>query len=180
MTLDGAVLVALADPVGSGIVASLAQPGGDCTNSVGSKTGYTRHRHRRLLRARRTRPRRRAAEQRDELAAFQLIELQSVPPARAGLEDIELARISQEVNTPDLGFYTVDRARSRASASPAVEPGCALPNRLEQVPVAARIGQDGSSGDRGSIHGPDSRQAVPCVSVHIHDMPANTFFSASR
>src|SRR5262249_1921071 len=38
------------------------------------------HRHRRLLRARRERPcRRSAAEQRDELAAVQLIELHSVP-----------------------------------------------------------------------------------------------------
>jgi hypothetical protein len=37
-------------------------------------------RHRRLLRARRERPRgRRAAEQRDEMTAFQLIELHSVP-----------------------------------------------------------------------------------------------------
>ncbi len=33
----------------------------------------------RFLRARRERPRRRAAEQRDELAPFQLIELHSVP-----------------------------------------------------------------------------------------------------
>jgi hypothetical protein len=56
-------------------------------------------RHCRLLRVRRKRPsNRRAAEQRDELAPVQLIELHSVPPARAGLEDIELARISQEVN----------------------------------------------------------------------------------
>jgi hypothetical protein len=39
-----------------------------------------------------------AAEQRDELASFQLIELHSVPgAARAGLQDIELARISQDV-----------------------------------------------------------------------------------
>ena len=38
------------------------------------------HRHRRLLRARRQRPRgRRAAEQRDELAALQLIELHFGP-----------------------------------------------------------------------------------------------------
>jgi hypothetical protein len=40
-----------------------------------------------------------AAEQRDELASFQLIELHSVPcAARAGLQDIELARISQRVS----------------------------------------------------------------------------------
>jgi hypothetical protein len=42
-------------------------------------------------------PRGRAAEQRDELAAFQLIELHSVPPpARARLQDNGLAKISQE------------------------------------------------------------------------------------
>src|SRR2546422_10606210 len=59
------------------------------------------HRHRALLRARRQRPRRRrSAEQRDELATFQLIELHSVPcqQARAGLQDIEVARISQRVS----------------------------------------------------------------------------------
>jgi hypothetical protein len=37
------------------------------------------------LRARRERPRRRTAEQRDELAAFQLIELHSIPANQAGL-----------------------------------------------------------------------------------------------
>src|SRR5262249_10292126 len=58
------------------------------------------HRHRRLLRARRERPCcRRTAEQRNELAAFQMIELHSVPcqQARAGFQVIELARISQRV-----------------------------------------------------------------------------------
>jgi hypothetical protein len=57
------------------------------------------HRHRWLLRAHRERPREsRAAEQRDEVAAFQLIELHFDPlPARAELQHIELARISQEV-----------------------------------------------------------------------------------
>jgi hypothetical protein len=41
------------------------------------------HRHRRLLRARRERPRRRrAAEQRGELAAFQSIELHSIPASQ--------------------------------------------------------------------------------------------------
>jgi hypothetical protein len=44
----------------------------------------------RLLRARRQRPRRRAAEQRDELPAFQLIEISfDTRPARAALQDIE-------------------------------------------------------------------------------------------
>ena len=35
------------------------------------------------------------ADERDELASFQLIELQSVPASQAGLQDIELGRISQ-------------------------------------------------------------------------------------
>jgi len=40
----------------------------------------------------------RAAEQRDELAAFQMIEPHSIPlRAEGGLQDIELAGISQEV-----------------------------------------------------------------------------------
>jgi hypothetical protein len=47
-----------------------------------------------LLRTRCERPSRGAAEQRDELAPFQLIELHSVP-ASAELHDIELAEISQ-------------------------------------------------------------------------------------
>jgi hypothetical protein len=38
------------------------------------------------------------AEQRDELAPFQLIELHSLPPARIGLQDIELAANSQRVS----------------------------------------------------------------------------------
>jgi hypothetical protein len=52
----------------------------------------------RLLRARRERPRRRrTAEERDEVAPFQLIELHSVPARQGGLQDIELGTISQEV-----------------------------------------------------------------------------------
>ena len=39
--------------------------------------------------ARRDRPRRRAADKRDEVAPFQLIKLHSSPPARAALQDIE-------------------------------------------------------------------------------------------
>jgi hypothetical protein len=41
--------------------------------------------------------RRATAEQRDELAPFQLIELHSMPPSQAGLQDIKLAGVSQEV-----------------------------------------------------------------------------------
>ena len=51
----------------------------------------------RLLRVRRERPSRRAAEQRDELAPFQLVELHSMPASQAGLQDIELAGVSQEL-----------------------------------------------------------------------------------
>jgi hypothetical protein len=43
--------------------------------------GYVPHR-RRLLRARRERPRRRGAEKGDELVPFELIELHSVPAGR--------------------------------------------------------------------------------------------------
>jgi hypothetical protein len=46
--------------------------------SARSGTKKSDHRHRRLLRPRRERQRRRAAEQRDELASFQLIELHRV------------------------------------------------------------------------------------------------------
>jgi hypothetical protein len=53
-------------------------------------------RPRRLLRPRRKRPRgRRAAEKRDEIAAFQLIEWHSALPARARLQDIELTIVRQ-------------------------------------------------------------------------------------
>src|SRR5262249_12177939 len=50
------------------------------------------------LRARGERPRSRAAKQRDELAPLQVIELHSVPASQAGLQDIELARISQQAS----------------------------------------------------------------------------------
>jgi len=59
------------------------------------------HRHPRLLSARRERPRRRAAEQRDELAALQLIELHSVPAAKLDGQHIELVEISQRVQRTD-------------------------------------------------------------------------------
>jgi hypothetical protein len=55
----------------------------------------------RLLRARRERPRGcRAAEQGDEIASLQLIELHSVPHSQGRLQDIELAGISQPVGQP--------------------------------------------------------------------------------
>jgi hypothetical protein len=44
-----------------------------------------------------------APEQRDEFATFQLIEWHSTPAARARLQDIELARNSQEAAER---FYT--------------------------------------------------------------------------
>ena len=50
-----------------------------------------------LLRARRERPRRSAAEQRDELAAFQMVDLHSVPASQGRMQDIELVRSRQEV-----------------------------------------------------------------------------------
>jgi hypothetical protein len=57
------------------------------------------------VRPRRERPCCRAAEQRDEVAPFQLIELHSVsPPARAELQHIELARISQELTATRPNF----------------------------------------------------------------------------
>jgi hypothetical protein len=57
------------------------------------------HRHRGLLRARRERPRSHAAEQRDELAPFQMIELHSIPASQGvELQDIELAANSQRVS----------------------------------------------------------------------------------
>jgi len=52
-----------------------------------------------LLRARRERPRnRRAAEKRDELASFQLIELHSIPAGQGRMQDIELPGISQRAS----------------------------------------------------------------------------------
>jgi hypothetical protein len=121
----------------------------------------------RLLRARRERPRGRAAERGKEFSSSDVAchvtlrlgarfhrAVHSVP-CQPGLD----CRISnwpwsvrrQTRRTGDSAPLTAqDRARQHPLRW---EPGCALPNRLEQVPVAARIGQDGSSGDRGSIHG---------------------------
>src|SRR5262245_34169380 len=67
------------------------------------------------LRARRRRLRRRAAEERDELSPFYLIELHSVPPARAGLHDIELARISQVITERFTTCWPLARAPIRRS-----------------------------------------------------------------
>src|SRR5262249_7178220 len=56
------------------------------------------HRHRRLLRSRRERPRKgSAAEERNELAASQFIELHLALPAQARSQDIALAKLSLEV-----------------------------------------------------------------------------------
>jgi hypothetical protein len=57
--------------------------------------------------------RRRAAEKCDELASFQLIELHSIPPARAGLQDNELARISQEVTERFSSLFSRWRRRPK-------------------------------------------------------------------
>ncbi|SRR6266480_2572284 len=55
------------------------------------------HRHRRLLRARREWPRCGAADYRDELATFHLTEGRQRLEPTSTWQDIELARISQEV-----------------------------------------------------------------------------------
>ena len=66
------------------------------------------HQHRRLLRARRERPRRRcSADERDEVAPSQLIELHSIPARQGRMQDIELAMVSQRV---------YDHALARAKA----------------------------------------------------------------
>ena len=64
-----------------------------------------------LLRARRERPCRRPAEQRDERAAFQLIDLHSLPPARDGLQDIELTANSLRVSERPYNLFAVRRLR---------------------------------------------------------------------
>src|SRR5262249_30153966 len=53
--------------------------------------GNQDHRHCGLLRAGRERPRRRAADKRDEVAAFQLIELHSFPPAKGHVTGYRIA-----------------------------------------------------------------------------------------
>jgi hypothetical protein len=67
-----------------------------------------------LLRARRERPRRRTADERDELAAFQLIDLHSLPPARDGLQDIELTANSQRVSERLYNLITCDEGNELA------------------------------------------------------------------
>ena len=56
------------------------------------------HRHRRLLRARRERPRGHDADEGDELTAFQRSELHWIPASQCWIEDIELAMASQRVS----------------------------------------------------------------------------------
>src|SRR5947208_9407330 len=75
--------------------------------------------------ARRKWPRGGGAEQRDELAPFQLIELHSIPPARAGLQDIELAAISQRVSERLYNLLAIG------------EGGCSLQVRLRQARICS-------------------------------------------
>ena len=73
--------------------------------------------HSGLLRVRHNWPRsRRVGEQRDEVASFPLIELHSVPAARAGVQDIELAQISQRGITGIL--QPASRAEVRCGSKP--------------------------------------------------------------
>ena len=77
--------------------------------------------HRRLLRARRERPRRRrAAEQRDEIAAFQLVELHSISASQPRMQDIESAMVSQE-RIYDLSSVATATPRGQSSTA-AVQP----------------------------------------------------------
>jgi len=77
--------------------------------------------HRRLLRARRERPRRRrAAEQRDEIAAFQLVELHSISASQRRMQDIESAMVSQE-RIYDLSSVATATPRGQSSTA-AVQP----------------------------------------------------------
>ena len=67
-----------------------------------------------LLRARHARPRRHAAEHRDELAPLQLNRISaSTQRAKAGLQNIELAQISQEVVERFCNGHGALAARSR-------------------------------------------------------------------
>src|SRR5262249_61170256 len=68
-----------------------------------------------LLRSRRGLRGRSTADERDELAPFQLIELHSVPPARAGLHDIEWARISQVITERFCNLLAVGEGPIRRS-----------------------------------------------------------------
>ena len=95
-------------------IANLTQSLAECVDSGRrftwrSATEKSDDRHRRLLRARRERPhRRRAAEQRDELAPFYLIELHSISNSPRQMQDIELAMVSQRVYD-----HALARARAR-------------------------------------------------------------------
>jgi hypothetical protein len=81
---------------------------------------------------------RHAAEQCDELASFQLVELHSMPANQAGLQDIELATISQRVS--ERLYKPVSRGRER---------------------LMSESGHTRSFGDVGSMSGlPESRYAA--------------------
>src|SRR5262249_21729694 len=78
-----------------------------------------------LLRARRERPnnrkRRRAAEQRDELAPFPSMEMHPNPPAKGPIESIGLRRISQRVRragSPYLRFAPIAAVLPRRTDVP--------------------------------------------------------------
>src|SRR5262249_34049584 len=82
----------------------------------------------RLLRLRRERPRgRRAAEQRDEFATFQLIEWHSTPAARARLQDIELTIVSQPTFRTSSISGRYRRGIVRDDGSRRTPPACGLP-----------------------------------------------------
>src|SRR5207247_294067 len=98
-------------------IASLAQALSECILdgrrfARRSHTQEPDHRDRSLLRARRQRPRRRAAKQRDELAASQLIELHSALPA-----DCRISNWRGSVS----GYRSVSQAGPRSAGSIARE-----------------------------------------------------------
>jgi hypothetical protein len=83
------------------IVLSYAQQHADASHPLG------------LLRTRRERPRSHAAEQRDELAPSQWIELHSVPAAKPDRRIIERAGISQEVTERFYNLWAADAGGDR-------------------------------------------------------------------
>ena len=59
------------------------------------------HRHRQLLRARRERPRRRAAKQRDEIASFQLTELHLIPTSQGRIAGYRISQSGSSGIVPE-------------------------------------------------------------------------------